>query len=178
MLNTKKNGRSKVVSVLRRIKYGRVAAVLGAVAVIGFSTYKIADMTDSNASAKVEALEAEPIPVYTYTVNDEPEIIKSGEMRCMVYTGGDVTYTGVEPYIGCVAGSKELLGKSCYLYEVKSDGTKGRFIGRFKFDDTGYGVDGNIESGDAICVYRNSLGACDEWIDTYGDNVFIEVIKG
>ena len=175
MAHKRRTWTSRKSSVLRRLQYQRILAVVGMMVVTGFGINMIASASKAETATQVEAIETEPTTVVTSVFNDKPDIIKSGSIRCMVYTGGEVTYTGVTPYVGCVAGSKDLLGKSCYLYETEQDGTKGGFIGKFKFDDTGYGVEGNIANGDAICVYRYNMDSCNTWIEDYGDNVYIEV---
>lgn len=191
--NSRNSVRSKRKrSILRRIRYGRVAATLGIITMLGLGTKAIISL-QSEASTNLRTISIGDRPKISHidnyscntldvinTINknsDTPNIIENGTVRCMVYTGSGVTCTGIKPYVGCVAGSKDLLGKSCYLYESKSDGTKGRFIGRFSFNDTGYGVDGNIENGKAICVYRRDMESCNQWIQDYGDNVYIEVIN-
>lgn len=167
--------RRKHSSVFRRLQYRRIAAVAGMLVVTGFGINMLVSASKDATTTQVEAVGTEQASVTARAFEREPDMIKKGSIRCMVYTGGEVTYTGVTPYVGCVAGSKELLGKDCYLYKTDKNGTKGELIGKFKFDDTGYGVDGNIANGDAICVYRCNTNSCNNWIDTYGDDVYIEV---
>lgn len=176
--------KSQAYSILRRIQYQRVALVTGLVTMMGLGAGLAVSITNETSATNIGAMAIDEmstaetiIEVPVKNCVNKPDITQSGSVRCMVYTGGESTCTGVTPYVGCVAGSKELLGKSCYLYETNSDGTKGNFIGKFKFDDTGYGVNGSIESGDAICVYRYNMDSCNDWVATYGDNVYIEVIN-
>lgn len=173
-VTSRKRTRSKKSSVLRRLQYKRIFGTVGLVAVIGFGTNMIVSASKDVDSNKVEAAATESVKVQ-YVDDYEPTILRSGSVRCMVYTGGEVTCTGVEPYVGCIAGSRDLLGKSCYLYTCDENGEKGGFIGKFKFDDTGYGVDGNIANGEAVCVYRCNEESCDTWLADYGDNVYMEV---
>lgn len=170
----RKRTKSKKSSVLRRLKYKRIFGTACLAAVIGFGVNMVASASKDMNSNKVEAAATAPVKVQS-TEEYKPTILSSGSVRCMVYTGGGVTATGVEPYVGCIAGSRDLLGKSCYLYTSGENGEKGGFIGKFKFDDTGYGVDGNIANGEAVCVYRCDEESCNTWIADYGDNVYMEV---
>lgn len=95
------------------------------------------------------------------------------KVRATVYTApeGTLTKSGVPVRDGIVAGKKEWLGCGCIIYDSNM-----RLIGIYEFKDTGSHLD--IKTGNRIDIYRDSLEACDEWIATYGDYVYIQVIKG
>ena len=56
------------------------------------------------------------------------------------------------------------------------------FIGYFEVKDTGFGIDkdgdgiGSIQEGTSIDVFRSSLERCKEWVNTYGDYCYVQVI--
>ena len=117
-------------------------------------------------------------------VNADPTFIEPQLIRCTCYTAteGSVTASGKSVREDIVAGKSEWLGCSCVIYE-NNDGKVGDLIGFFEFCDTGAGIDtdgdgigDSIKNGKSIDVYRNSLEDCYEWINNYGDYVFIQVI--
>jgi uncharacterized protein YraI len=73
-----------------------------------------------------------------------------------------------------LAGKVEWLGKTADIYSCKSDGSVGSYLGRYRFDDTGYGSDtgvgsssilegrtiGTIENGTCIDVYFDTYEEC------------------
>ena len=106
-------------------------------------------------------------------------------MRCTVYTGyeGSVTADGSKVREGIVAGKSEWLGYTCIIYE-NNNGKVGKLIGIYEFKDTGAGIDtdgdgkgDSIKNGKSIDVYRNNLDRCYDWVDKYGDYVFIQIVK-
>ena len=63
-------------------------------------------------------------------------------------------------------------------------GGVGELIGLFEFQDTGAGMDtdgdgkgDSIKTGQSIDVWTESLPAAYEWRDTYGDYVYMKIIK-
>ena len=107
-------------------------------------------------------------------------------IRCTVYTGyeGALTADGSKVKEGIVAGKKEWLGYTCLIYE-NNNGKIGNLIGIYEFKDTGAGIDtdgdgigDSIKKGKSIDVYRDSLDRCYEWIDQYGDFVFVQIVYG
>ena len=76
-----------------------------------------------------------------------------------------------------LAGKREWLGKSCYLYTVNADGTLGECMGYYEFHDTGYGQEsgegtsnilkgktlGTIEQGSCIDIYMDTYNECVEY---------------
>jgi hypothetical protein len=97
-------------------------------------------------------------------------------IKCMGYTGTGTTYTGVATYEGCVAGKEEWIGKTCRLYAVDDAGNFADFIGEYKFDDTGYGVNGNIQNGNAISIWHSNEESYNEWKEKYGDYVYMCIV--
>ena len=107
-------------------------------------------------------------------------------MRCTVYTAseGDITADGSKVREGIVAGKREWLGCAAILYECDENGELGDFIGIYEFKDTGAGIDtdgdgvgDSIKNGTSIDVYRDSLDRCYEWIEEYGDYVYIQIVR-
>ena len=107
------------------------------------------------------------------------------KIRCTTYYAneGDITTDGSKVHEGIVAGKKEWLGKTAVLYEITEEGSIGNVIGVYEFRDTGYGIDvpgskyGTIQLGKSIDVYRNNLPRCHDWVNTYGDYVYIQIIE-
>lgn len=83
---------------------------------------------------------------------------------------GNPTASGVMPYCGVLSGRREDLGKAAILYSAEME-----YIGIFEFRDIG--GDPRLKSGTAIDVYRGDMAGCREWIDAYGDYVYIQVIE-
>jgi 3D (Asp-Asp-Asp) domain-containing protein len=111
----------------------------------------------------------------------EPQLI-----RCTVYTAeeGDITADGSKVREGIVAGKREWLGYTCIMYE-NDNGEIGDLIGIYEFKDTGAGIDtdgdgkgDSIKKGLSIDVYRDTLERCNEWIEEYGDYVFVQIVYG
>ena len=75
---------------------------------------------------------------------------------------------------------------------VNEDGSIGEFIGYQEILDTGYGREtgigeskilkgksiGTIEAGETIDFYMPTLHMAEEWVDTYGDYLYIKLVKG
>ena len=83
---------------------------------------------------------------------------------------GNPTASGVMPYYGVIAGRQEDLGKIAILYTTEKE-----YIGIFEFRDTGGHQ--RLKDGTAIDVYLGELDRCYEWIDEYGDYVYIQIIE-
>jgi len=102
---------------------------------------------------------------------------------CYTWTGNRCA-NGSYPLQGLsVAGKSEWLGKCCIMYAVNEDGSIGDLIGIYDFTDTGYGMSvpdndkGTIELGQSIDVYQDTLDGCWDWIEEYGDYVYIQVVS-
>lgn len=106
----------------------------------------------------------------------EPTLI-----RCTCYTAteGSITASGQHVREGIIAGKKEWIGCMALLYDKDMN-----FIGCFEFLDTGAGIDTDgdgigdtIRNGKSVDVYRNTLKGCKEWIGSYGDYVYMQIIR-
>lgn len=115
-----------------------------------------------------------------YVVADEGFVNPYGEpykVRCtcyIAYNDNPVTRSGVAPKEGMVAGRYEDLGKTAILYRVDEDGTIGELIGYFDFTDTGSHE--GLVNGTRIDIYRDSLSRCYDWVDEFGDYVYIQIV--
>lgn len=110
---------------------------------------------------------------------EEPMII-----RCTCYCEHQGTATLKMPYYGVAAGKKDWLWDVAELNAVNEDGSVGELIGYFEFRDTGAGMDtdgdgkgDSIRNGTSIDVWVDSLPDAYKWRDTYGDYVYIKLIK-
>lgn len=107
------------------------------------------------------------------------------KIRATCYTEtGNACANGQMPVEGLsVAGKDEWLGYACVMYQCNEDGSLGDMIGIFQFTDTGYGIDvpdsdkGTIQLGQSIDVYRSNMTGVKDWINTYGDYVYIQVVQ-
>ena len=125
-----------------------------------------------DGTAEVSMLSAYDKPEYVLEDTKNSQII-----RCMGYTGMGKTFKGKENYTGCIAGKEEWLGKTCRLYAVDPAGNLGEYIGEFIFDDTGYGLGGNIQNGNAICVWHPDDKSYTEWKSKYGNYVYMSIVE-
>lgn len=105
-------------------------------------------------------------------------------IRCTCYCEHQGTATLKMPYYGVAAGKKDWLWDVAELNAVNEDGSVGELIGYFEFRDTGAGMDtdgdgkgDSIRNGTSIDVWVDSLPDAYKWRDTYGDYVYIKLIK-
>lgn len=107
----------------------------------------------------------------TLVTRTEADYKEPAKIRCTVYTAnqGETTADGSKVRQGIVAGRKEWLGKTALLYDSDMN-----FIGFYEFRDTG-GTKA-LKSGNAIDVYRDSDVDCQEWIDMYGDYIYLQIV--
>lgn len=93
-------------------------------------------------------------------------------VRCTCYLPtGNKTYSGVYPYEGIVAASKDRLGQTAAVYN--EDMT---FIGYFECRDIG-GHKG-LKNGTRIDIYRETDAGVKQWAKEHGDYVYIKWIEG
>lgn len=73
-----------------------------------------------------------------------------------------------------LAGKVSWLGRRCRLYRCNKDGSVGKLLGTYRFDDTGYGratgvgsssilkgrTVGNIENGTCVDIFKNTENDC------------------
>lgn len=100
----------------------------------------------------------------------------ANKIRCTGYCDYGYTKSGEYVHEGVIAGKEEWLGLSANIYEVNADGSKGKLIGNYKFLDTGYGINGSLIDGTSVDIWHPSEEAVWEWVDTYGDYVYIEIL--
>lgn len=104
-----------------------------------------------------------------------PEI-KAEVIRCSVSCTEGYTRSGEYTREGVIGGKYEWLGRKCNLYALAEDGSIGDMIGSYEFLDTGYGIDGSMEKGKSVTVWVPNMDACWDWLDTYGDYVYMEFV--
>lgn len=96
-------------------------------------------------------------------------------VTCYNYNSG-ITYSGTVPKMGrTCGGKKENVGKAAVLYSMNPDGSIGDFVGVFLIEDTGSAK--RIEEG-SIDIFRDSMDLCNEWIRTYGDYMYVQIVEG
>lgn len=109
-------------------------------------------------------------PLQTEDPQEEPQPeLRLIRATCYCDTGNP-TASGVMPYYGVISGRREDLGKTAILYSIDRE-----YIGIFEFRDIG--GDERLRNGTAIDVYMGTLHRCNEWIGTYGDYVYIQIIE-
>lgn len=121
---------------------------------------------------------------YTYKIIEPMCYEEPQKIRCTCYFEHGRTATGQKTRYGLVAGKKEWLGYICEINEVNEDGSVGPLIGIFEFADTGAGMDSDgdgkgdtIKNGTSIDVWVDSKTKAYDWVGTYGDYVYIKIIK-
>ena len=107
------------------------------------------------------------------------------KIRCTCYCEHGITATGQETRYGIVAGKAEWLGYIAEINQINEDGSVGPLIGYFEFQDTGAGMDSDgdgkgdtIKDGKSIDVWVDNLWKAYNWVGTYGDYVYIKIVKG
>lgn len=120
----------------------------------------------------------------TYALDSDPFVTPT-KIRCTCYTDVGVTASGHYTRKGIAAGKKEWLGCTAMLYEVAEDGSVGDFIGFYEFLDTGAGIDttgdgkgDSIINGQSIDVWVDGEEGLKEWVNNYGDYVYIFITRG
>jgi len=103
------------------------------------------------------------------------------KIRCTCYTSteGSITASGESVREGILAGKRSWMGCVAVLYDMNMN-----IIGYYEFKDTGAGIDtdgdgkgDSIKKGKSIDVYRDTLDRCHEWIGTFGDYVYLQIIE-
>ena len=94
------------------------------------------------------------------------------KIRCTCYTAseGSITADGWKVREGIISGKKEWLGYTAILYDMDMN-----LIGIFEFKDTG--GHHTLVNGTSVDVFRYTLDDCFDWIETYGDYVYIQIVK-
>ena len=118
--------------------------------------------------------------------------VESVKFRATCYCDNGITASGKQTRPGIIAAKSDWLGYVACVNAVNEDGSIGEFIGFYEILDTGYGAEtgvgessikpgktlGTIEAGQTIDFYMPTQHQAEEWIDTYGDHIFIKLIKG
>ena len=106
----------------------------------------------------------------------------SEPMRVTCYTSseGAITASGAVVREGIVAASRDYMNYSVILYDEDMN-----FVGFFEVKDTGAGIDtdgdgkgDSIKKGLSIDVYRDTLDRCYDWIEEYGDYMYVQFVEG
>lgn len=114
------------------------------------------------------------------------------KLRCTCYIDEGITASGKEVRPNIMAAKRDWIGCVAEINAVNEDGSVGEFIGYFEILDTGYGIEtgvgqskifkdktmGTIETGQTVDVWQPTMHAAEEWIDKYGDYVYVKVIRG
>lgn len=114
------------------------------------------------------------------------------KVRATCYCDSGQTASGRPVREGIIASKPEYMGYVACINAVNEDGSVGEFIGFYEVLDTGYGKDtgegeskilkgrtlGTIETGETIDIYMPTMHQVEEWIDTYGDYVYVKFVKG
>ena len=114
------------------------------------------------------------------------------KVRCTCYIDSGTTASGKETRPGIMAGKPEWIGCVACVNAVNEDGSIGEFIGYYEILDTGYGAEtgvgqskiftdrtlGTIELGTTADIYQPTMHQAEEWVDQWGDYVYIKLIKG
>ena len=111
-------------------------------------------------------------------MNAESYYQEAYKIRCTCYCDQGIMKSGKPVREGVIAGKEEWLGKAAVLYEVGDDGKLGDYIGIYEFLDTGYGINGSLQKGTSVDVYRPTLEECNEWVSEHGDYVYMQIIDG
>ena len=83
---------------------------------------------------------------------------------------GNKTASGITPYEGIIAASKDRLGQRAALYTEE-----GKLIGFFICEDTGGHKE--LKSGTRIDIFRDSYESYKKWVQDYGDYVYMEWLE-
>lgn len=134
--------------------------------------------------ALVAALSAEAESKAHVEVFDGNFFEKPVKIRCTCYCEHGTTASGQKTRYGIVAGMKGWQGYTAELNAIAEEGEVGEFIGYFEFLDTGAGMDTDgdgkgdtIINGESIDVWVPTLEDAYKWRDTYGDYVYMKIIK-
>ena len=93
-------------------------------------------------------------------------------MRCTCYIPtGHKTATGIEPYEGICACSKDRLGEVAVVYDMDM-----RIVGIFEVKDTGSHE--GLVNGTRIDIFRNDMDGVSAWQKEVGDYVIVQWVKG
>jgi len=138
--------------------------------------------------AMTQALSSTPLPTDTIYIDGSTGIEyneyypEPKRMRVTCYTSseGAITASGAEVREGIVAAARKYMGYTVILYDEDMN-----FVGFFEVKDTGAGIDtdgdgkgDSIKKGLSIDVYRYTLDRCYDWVDEYGDYMYVQLVEG
>ena len=106
-------------------------------------------------------LETAPVEV----VNYEYDYVRATCYTDATGEGLGICYDGTPTYFGCLAGSKEQLGKRVVLLDAELN-----YLGEFEFHDTG---NPEYVNSKRIDIWQPNLDAAYDWIKEVGDYVYI-----
>ena len=144
----------------------------------GISNVVNMDFSDIQVEANIDEIVGVEEP------EDEEVTINAIKIRCTNYLVTGITASGEYTSEGIIAGKRDWLYKYANLYSVGEDGEIGAYIGTYQFLDTGAGIDtdgdgygDSIINGTSIDVWQPSEAAMYNWLNTYGDYVYLEIIE-
>lgn len=104
-------------------------------------------------------------------VSAEPVYTEPVKMRVTCYLPtGNKTADGTVPYEGICAARRQDLGKVAVVYDMDM-----QLIGFFEVRDTG-GHE-RLKNGTSIDIFRDNMDRAKEWIATYGDYCYVQLIE-
>ena len=107
----------------------------------------------------------------TMTAGADAVFIEPVKMRVTCYVPtGNKTADGTVPYEGICAARRCDLGKVAVVYDMEMN-----LIGYFECRDTG-GHE-RLKNGTSIDIFRDNMDRAKEWIATYGDHCFVQLIE-
>lgn len=112
------------------------------------------------------------------------------KVRCTCYLDEGVTASGAYTRPMIMAAQPKYIGYTACVNAINEDGSIGEFIGYYEILDTGYGREtgwgeskikkgktvGTIEAGETVDIWMPTMHQAEEWIDTYGDYVYVYFI--
>lgn len=101
----------------------------------------------------------------------EPVYTEPVKMRVTCYLPtGNRTADGTVPYEGICAARRQDLGKVAVVYDMDM-----QMIGFFEVRDTGGHP--RLKNGTSIDIFRDNMDRAQEWIATYGDYCYVQLIE-
>lgn len=110
---------------------------------------------------------------------------EAGEVFQIMTTGychGEITAAGRKVRLGICAARREWMGKTVLVWECRTDGSQGEFLGYWECLDTGFGADsagdgiGSIQEGRVIDMYFPTQEGVQEWMEITGGRVYLQLI--
>ena len=107
----------------------------------------------------------------TSTAGADAVYVEPVRMRVTCYLPtGNRTADGTVPYEGICAARRDWIGKVAVVYDADM-----RYVGVFEIRDTG-GHE-RIRNGSSIDIYRDNMERAREWIATYGDYMYVQIME-